>query len=131
MDSAFQSGSPKLAKLDLTSNTIPFKDCLSDMSYLNKLRNNLDIGAKKASLYTSSTYGDGYKSPSLYSPVSRSKKPFDSRLFQESPSHFSMHQPKTNTVVTLPVMPSYSPLTNSNQVMGISFRGKSIYKANF
>lgn len=31
-------------------------DSLSDMSYLNKLRNNLDFGYKKSSVYNKSSY---------------------------------------------------------------------------
>lgn len=53
------------------------------MAYLNQLRNNLDIGYKKSSVYNKSSYEEGYKSPQ-YAIKTKTGKPEDHRLFSES-----------------------------------------------
>lgn len=126
--------SPSLKKqfgVDRVNNLTVEKDCLSDFSYLNQLRNNLDFGYKKSSVYNKSTYEEGYKSPDASSKNKRVGRPKDSVIFDSGNIALSIHEsPKAASKVSFHT-PSYKPLTNPNQVVGMSFRGKSIYQSNF
>lgn len=128
----FQSHNSPNKRIDFNKNNSLYteKDSLSDFSYLNRLRNNLDTGYSKSSVYNKSTYTEGYKAPHHHDSTHKAERPKDNLRVNTENIPLSFHESPKAPKISFHT-PSCKPLTNSNQVVGMSFRGKSIYQSNF